>query len=70
MASHPEARPRPSPELLEALRAGKASLRAERQALSLREKVRQVIELQRLQYPLLAAQRSLKWWERPWTLEP
>jgi hypothetical protein len=56
--------------LLETLRAGKDALRAERQTLSLREKVRQVIELQRLQHPLLAAQRPLKWWERPWTLEP
>ena len=61
---------RPSPELIAALRAGKTSLRQERAGLSLREKVRQVIELQRLQYPLLARQRVLRSWERPWEIEP
>jgi hypothetical protein len=60
---------RPSAELLTALRAGKAALRQQRVALPLREKVRQVLELQRLQYPLLARQRPLRAWERPWDIE-
>src|SRR5712692_8986786 len=63
-------RPRPSAELLAKLRQGKAELRLEREGLSLREKVRQVMELQRIQYPLLARQRPLEPWERPWDIEP
>jgi len=38
---------RPTPKLIAALRRGKAALRHERQMLSLQEKVRAVIELQR-----------------------
>ena len=63
-------RPRPSPELIARLRQGKADLRRAREAMSLREKIRQVIELQRLQYPLLKRQRLLESWERPWDVEP
>jgi len=63
-------RPRPSTELLAKLRQGKAELRREREGLSLREKVRQVMELQRIRYPVLARQRSLEPWERPWDIEP
>ena len=63
-------RPRPSAELLAKLRQGKAELRLEREGSSLREKVRQVMELQRIQYPLLARQRPLEPWERPWDIEP
>ena len=62
--------PRPSAELLAKLRQGKAELRREREGMSLREKVRQVMELQRIQYPLLARQRPLEPWERPWDIEP
>jgi hypothetical protein len=63
-------RPRPSPDLIARLRAGKAALRRERESLPLREKVRQVIELQRAVYPLLVRQRTLEPWERPWEIEP
>lgn len=63
-------RPRPSAELIARQRRGKDELRREREALSLREKIRQVIELQRLQYPLLKRQRPLQPWERPWEVEP
>jgi hypothetical protein len=52
------------------LRQGKDRLRRDREELPLPEKIRQVIELQRLQYPLLARQRTLKSWERPWEIEP
>jgi hypothetical protein len=38
--------------------------------MPLPEKVRQVIELQRLVYPLLARRRALEPWERPWEIEP
>jgi hypothetical protein len=57
---------RPTPELIAALRRGKATLRHERQALPLPEKVRAVIELQRTCLPLLARQRVLRPWERVW----
>jgi len=63
-------RPRPSAELIARLRQGKAELEREREGLSLPEKVRQVMELQRLEYPLLARQRALEPWERPWDIEP
>ena len=63
-------RSRPSPEALAALRRGKAALRARRVALPLREKVRQLLELQRLHFPLLEKRRSLRPWERPWDIEP
>jgi hypothetical protein len=61
---------RPSPELLASLRAGKAALRRERERMSLPEKVRQVIELQKVVHPLLARRRTLEPWERPWEIEP
>jgi hypothetical protein len=38
--------------------------------MPLPEKVRQVIELQRFVYPLLARRRALEPWERPWEIEP
>ena len=69
MGSPPE-RPRPSPELLERLRQGKIALRERRRAMSLRDKVREVLELQRMMLPLLARHRPLRWWERPWDVEP
>lgn len=72
MGSHSDAteRARPSAELLARLRAGKTELRAQRAALSLPEKIAQLLELQRLQLPLLSRQRPLRPWERPWEIEP
>ena len=63
-------RPRPSAELIARQRQGKDELRRAREALPLREKIRQVIELQRFQYPLLKRQRPLEPWERSWEVEP
>ena len=63
-------RARPSPELLARLRAGKAALRAQRVALPLPEKVRQLLQLQRIHVVLLARQRALEAWEHPWNVEP
>jgi hypothetical protein len=53
-----------------ALRRGKAALRARRVALPLREKVRMLLELQRLHFPLLKQRRAVRPWERPWEIEP
>ncbi len=69
-SSETAARSRPSAELISSLRAGKARLREERKALSLPEKIREVLALQRLQYPLIAKQRALRSWEKPWETEP
>jgi len=63
-------RPRPTPELLEKLRAGKAALREERIALPLPEKVRQLLELQRIYCSIVGRRRPLQPWERPWDVEP
>jgi hypothetical protein len=64
------ARQRPSPELLRKLRAGKAMLRQQRIGLPLQEKVRQLLQLQHIHIALLAKQRPLRPWERPWDVEP
>jgi hypothetical protein len=63
-------RPRPSPELLARLRAGKAALRAHRIALPLPEKVRQLLALQEIYVTLLAKRRPLRPWEKPWRVTP
>ncbi len=70
MVPPPNKRPRVSPELLDALRAGKVSLRRQRENLALREKVRMVLELQRLCLPLIERRRRLAEWERPWAITP
>jgi hypothetical protein len=70
MAALPNRRPWASPELLGALRAGKAALRRQRETLPLREKVRMVLELQRFCLPLVERRRPLAEWERPWAITP
>ncbi len=50
------------------LRAGKKQLRAQRRDLSLREKVAQVVELQRIVLAQYQRRRTLKTWERIWDL--
>jgi len=58
--------PRPSTELLATLRRGKDELHASHRVLPLHEKVRMVIELQRITLPLIARRRPLKYYEREW----
>ena len=62
--------PGPSAALLERLWQGKTDLHRRHARLPLREKVRLVIELQRMVLPLLTRQRPLRSWERPWEIEP
>jgi hypothetical protein len=50
------------------LRAGKEALRRQRRALSLAEKVEQVVQLQRILLPQLRRRRKLKPWEKVWDL--
>jgi hypothetical protein len=48
----------------------KAQWHHEQASLQLKEKVRILLELQRIDLPLLARRRPLKPWERPWEVEP
>ena len=50
--------------------ARKAAWHQTQAKLPLREKVRILLELQRQELPLIARQRPLRPWERPWELEP
>jgi hypothetical protein len=63
-------RPRPSEELLERLREDKRRLHAAARALSPAEKVRRVIELQRIVLPQIARRRQLKTHEVVWDDRP
>jgi hypothetical protein len=63
-------RPRPTTELLDRLRAGKEELHAEQRDLSLPEKVRQLLALQKIDYEIRKARDELQTWEVPWDIEP
>ena len=63
-------RARPSDELLTALHRAKAELHEEHRERRLSDKVRIVLELQRICLPLIARHRPLRPWERPWGVEP
>lgn len=60
----------PAEALLQQLRKGKSALQARHASLPLSEKVRLVIELQRIVLPLLARQRPLRSWEKVWEIDP
>lgn len=38
--------------------------------LPIKEKMRILLQMQKQTLPLLARQRPLKWWEKPWDIEP
>jgi len=64
-------RSRPTPELLERLRAGKRALHAEYRALPLPEKIRQLLELQKIVYEFRKIRGEIgEPWEVPWDVEP
>lgn len=48
----------------------KARWHQQQVAIPLKEKVRILLLLQELDLPLLARQRPLQEWERPWAIEP
>lgn len=70
MSDGPRPRPRPAPALMVSLRKGKSALHERHASLSLPEKVRMVLELQRVCLPLIEQQRRLAPWERPWPITP
>lgn len=58
---------RPTEEILQAIYESKRSLHDEHRAFSLPEKVRQVMELQRIDYEMRTRRGEvLEWWQRPW----
>lgn len=62
---------RPSEELLDRLYDGKRDLHAAQRALPLPEKVRQVLELQKISYEISRSRGvELQPWEKPWDVEP
>ncbi len=67
--SNKDRAPNPSPDLLAALRRGKAALHEAHRSLSPSEKVRLVIELQGVVLPLIARRRPLRYYERQWPAE-
>ena len=56
------------PDAIQTLRNGKRELRRERVAMSLADKVRQVIELQRIHVAVVGRRRPLQPLERVWPL--
>jgi hypothetical protein len=64
-------RPRPTQELLDALREGKREIHARQRDLSLKEKVAQVLALQKIDYEIRKRRGDdLKPWQKPWDIEP
>ena len=54
----------------EAPREAKAAWHREQARLPLKEKVRILLDLQKQDYELLKRHRKLKWYEKPWDVEP
>ena len=63
-------RARPSPEFIEAQREAKAAWHRQRAQLPTKEKLRLLLEMQRLLHPVIRQRRPLREWERPWAIEP
>jgi len=58
----------PIPDAIQTLRTGKRELHAKRVAMSIEDKVRQVVELQKVHVSVIGRRRSLKPLERVWQL--
>ena len=56
------------PDVLQRLRNGKRELRHKRVAMSLEDKVRQVVELQKIHVSMVGRRRALQPLERVWQL--
>jgi hypothetical protein len=57
-------------DITERLRDGKRGLRRKRIAMSLEEKVREVVELQKIHVAVVGRRRALHPLERVWNLDP
>ena len=54
----------------EAQHAAKAEWHRTQAQLPFREKVRILLEMQKQALPIIARRRPLKWYEKPWDIEP
>ena len=57
-------------ELNEKIYEKKKEWHRQQAQLPIKEKMRILLELQKHDLPLIAARRPLKWWEKPWDIEP
>lgn len=57
-------------EFVAAQLQAKARWRRDMASRPFREKVGLVLEMQKRLYPILSRRRSMRWWERPWEIEP
>jgi len=65
-----ESPPRPTDELLSSLYEGKRALHAAQRALPYSEKIRQLLELQKIHYEIMRSRGvELRPWEKPWDIE-
>lgn len=64
-------RARPTTELLASLRAGKQELHAAQRELPPREKIRQLLALQKIDYEIRTSRGDvLESWQKPWDIDP
>jgi len=62
---------RPSAELMATLYAAKRAFHEAQRALPLKEKVRQILELQKIDYQIRKQRGDvLEPWQKPWDIEP
>ena len=60
-----------TPELLQRLYDAKRAFHDAQRALPLKEKIRQLLELQKIDYQLRKQRGEiLEWWQKPWDIEP
>ena len=57
-----------SDNLIQDLREGKAALRRDRRSAPLEEKLRELVQAQRIYVEIVASRRALNPWERPWDI--
>ncbi|HVF09914.1 MAG TPA: hypothetical protein VNA16_03880 [Abditibacteriaceae bacterium] len=62
--------PETSEEYNRRIYAAKREWHRRQAQLPVKEKMRIMLEMQKRVLPLLARQRTLHWWEKPWDIEP
>ena len=62
--------PETSEEYNRRMYAAKREWHRHQAQLPVKEKMRLMLEMQKRVLPLIARQRPLHWWEKPWDIEP
>ena len=60
---------RPDSRFMSLIFENKARMRRNQANLPVREKLKILIELQRIGCKVISQRRKLEWWERPWEIE-